>query len=120
MTPFPRVVSALLFLAVFSSSVEVLFGDRDAVAAVAADAGTPSGAVAGPAATVTASPSDSGEPAEDCACLCACVCAGAQLVAFAPGKRFEPVIPALDLPTSERAGPGPLPARRPPFRPPLG
>lgn len=120
MTPFRRLVALFLLLAVTSSSVEVLFGDRRAIgdtAAAQVDL-VADGSLEG-GATLKAAPSDSGTPTDDCTCLCACACAGAQLVVHSISAALLPTIPEVDMSMGRHAASPPLHARRPPFRPPL-
>lgn len=119
MTPFRRLVALFLLLAVTSSSVEVLFGDRRAIgdtAAAQVDL-VADGSLEG--AALKAGPSDSGAPTEDCTCLCACACAGAQLVVHSVAAALLPTIPEVHMSMGSHARSLPLHARRPPFRPPL-
>ena len=118
MNSFRRILALSLLVAVTSSSVEVLFGDRHAIDQLAATqvVEVPHGLIG---AALQASHSDSDRPAEDCPCLCACACAGAQLVMFSLGDAFRPPAPALGVPLAEPTRSFPLHALRPPFRPPL-
>ena len=120
MTPVRRVVALLLLFAVMSSSVEVLFGDRHAVDDLAAEqAVAVQEAPSGAGMTLNAASSESERSTEDCPCLCACACAGAQLVVPPVGAVIDLTTLGFDLSLVEPLRLIPLPARRPPFRPPL-
>lgn len=120
MTTSRRLVSLLLLVAVASSSVEVLFGDRHAEDGAAAAQALDSPEFVMPGGmTVVAAPSDSEAPLDDCPCLCACVCAGAQLVVVATVNVFHVATDGGTLPMVETPRSIALHARRPPFRPPL-
>lgn len=107
-----RAVALLLLVAVFASSVRVLFGLESSIGGAEAHVGV----------AMTGADSLFGSPEEaddDCFCLCACGCSGAQLV-VGPAEASAPVTRVLaEPPAVESLRASTLPTPRPPHRPPL-
>jgi hypothetical protein len=110
-----RIVSALLLLAVATSSVEVVFGDR----AATVDDASAQVLEAATCGALTAAPADPGN-ADDCACMCACACAGAQLVVAPAVGPFSFGSFGGGVPGADALEFSPFPSPRPHIRPPLG